>query len=65
MKLRVKSLRWLAKINYGYSKSYGPREVVEIAKTMASSVPGISCAWVHPTINPTYVNVGKVGLEPN
>ena len=54
MKLQVKQMRWLAKINYSPTgQSYGPREVVEIAKTMASSVPGISCAWVHPNVDPT------------
>ena len=54
MKLTVKQIRWLAKINYGQVEGYGPREVIEISKSMASSVPGILCAWVHPDIDPTY-----------
>lgn len=50
MKMTVDHIRWLAKVNYKDSEGYGPMEMLEIAKTMASSVEGIACAWVHPKI---------------
>ena len=49
IKLQVHYLRWLAKINYEAIEAYGPRELAEISKAM-TTVPGIQCAWVHPTI---------------
>eukprot|EP00094_Tigriopus_californicus_P000990 TCALIF_00958-PA protein Name:"Protein of unknown function" AED:0.30 eAED:0.30 QI:77/1/0/1/1/0.5/2/0/489 len=52
MRINVKHIRWLAKVNYGQDEGYGPRELIEIATGM-TQVQGILCAWLHPRIEST------------
>lgn len=52
MRITVKHIRWLAKVNYGEDEGYGPRELIEIATGM-TQVQGIFCAWLHPRIEST------------